>query len=378
LEISVDNLTHWINSSGLFREDGENKGGICSYFDENKHEFGFLYPEITGYFINSQRFLYEITNDPKSIDYAVNSAEWLKKIFEKYGGIIQGINTDVSRGNLVYSFDTAICANAFLDCYVLSKDEKYLNLAKSLSKWIIDEALEPDGTIKAYKNLDSNNFEENKNLWYQQKGCLHIKVAIPLLKLYKITNDEKYLKKSELICNTYDNYKKHDGSFTLHSNSDVIHLHSLCYALEGLLHCYNVTKNEEYLTNCFESLNWCKNKIGNDGSTELWYNSKYQHAKTSYHIAQLIRLMILVDLAKNSNNYSQSIDKLSSFLSTLQAKNDDMRINGGFYEEYYKTLFGWKLRKRINSWGSFFALQALYWKNNKNSLSFENEIQFLF
>ena len=50
----IDNLTRWINSSGLFEEEGENKGGVHSYFDQNNLEFGFLYPEITGYFINSQ------------------------------------------------------------------------------------------------------------------------------------------------------------------------------------------------------------------------------------------------------------------------------------------------------------------------------------
>ena len=374
----IDNLTRWINSSGLFEEEGENKGGVHSYFDQNNLEFGFLYPEITGYFINSQRFLYKITNDKKLIDNALASAEWLIKIFEKYGGIIQGINTDSSRGKLAYSFDTAVCANAFLDCYALSKNDRYLNFAKLLSKWIINDGLESDGTLKPYKNLDLDNFEESKDLWYKQKGCFHIKTSIPLIKLYKITNEEKYLKKSELICSTYDNYKKPDGSLTLHSNNDVIHLHSLCYALEGLLHCYSVTKNEQYLTNCLECLNWCQNKINDDGSIELWYKSGYEHAKTSYHVAQLIRIMILVDLAKNSNNYNDSINKLSSFLVTLQAKNDDMRVDGGFYEEYYKTLFGWKLRKRVNSWGSFFALQAEHWKNKKNSLSFENEIEFLF
>jgi len=378
MEISIDHLTHWINSSGLLHDKGENKGGVHSYFDQSKHQFGFLYPEITGYFINTQRFLYEISKDTKFIDSAVSSAEWLIRIYEKYGGIIQGINTDNSRGNLVYTFDTAVCANAFLDCYLLTKNEKYLNFGKSLSQWIIDEALESDGRLKPYKNLDTNNFEESKNLWYKQKGCLHIKTAIPFIKLYDITKDENFLNTSNMICKTYTHYKKPDGSLTLHSKNNIIHLHSLCYSLEGLLYCYNVTKNEQYLTNCIDCLNWCESKIENDGSIELWYNSTYQHTKTSYHIAQLIRLMILVDLARNSNNYDTSIERLSSFLSTLQAKSDDDRINGGFYEEYYKTLLGWKLRKRINSWGSFFALQAMHWKNNRNSITFETAIQFLF
>jgi len=115
-----------------------------------------------------------------------------------------------------------------------------------------------------------------------------------------------------------------------------------------------------------------------DGSTMLWYNSKYPNAKTSYHTAQLVRLMILVDLATKSHEFSDSIEKSLSFLESLQAIDEDSRINGGFYEEYYKTLLGWTIRKRVNSWDSFFALQATHWKNNLNSLSFEHEISFLF
>lgn len=378
MAVSINKITNWIGNSGLVEKDGQNKGGVHSYFDQNQNKFGFLYPEITGYFISTQRFLFETSNDQLLIENARNSADWLIGIIEKFGGIIQGINTEKSRGTLVYTFDTAICANAFLDCYLLTKNEKYLNFSKSLSRWIINEALEADGTLKPYQNLDTKNFEEDTNLWYKQKGCLHVKVAIPLIRLYDVTKDENFLNNSSLICNSIKKYQKSDGSILLHSNEKIIHLHSLCYALEGLLHCYGVTKNEEYLKNCIRCLQWCQSKMEKDGSTMLWYNSKYPNAKTSYHTAQLVRLMILVDLATKSHEFSDSIEKSLSFLASLQAIDEDSRINGGFYEEYYKTHFGWKIRKRVNSWGSFFALQATHWNNNLNSLSFEHEISFLF
>lgn len=378
MSVSIDNLTQWINSSGLFQEKGENKGGVHSYFDQNKHEFGFLYPEITGYFISTQRFLYEISKDQKFVDNAISSAEWLIGIYEKHGGIIQGINSDKSRGNLVYTFDTAICANAFLDCYLLTKNEKYLHFSKSLSLWIINEALETDGTLKPYQNLEIDNFEEDKNLWYKQKGCLHIKVAIPLIRLYDLTKDEIFLNSALSISNSITKYQKSDGRILLHSDEKIIHLHSLSYALEGLLHCYNITKNSEYLERCINCLQWCQSKINKDGSMMLWYDGKYPNAKTSYHTAQIIRLMILVDLATKSHNFSESIEKLLTHLKSFQVNDEDYRINGGFYEEHYKTLLGWKIRKRVNSWGSFFALQAMYWVNNRNSLSLEHEISFLF
>lgn len=373
---SINKISNWVNDSGLVEKDGKHKGGVHSYFDQSKNQFGFLYPEITGYFISTQRFLFEIFHEQSLIENASKSADWLIGIIDKFGGIIQGINSDKSRENLIYTFDTAICANALLDCYLLTKNEKYLIYSKSLSQWIIDNALESDGTIKPYKNLDTKFFEDT-NLWYKQKGCLHIKIAIPLIRLYDLTKDEIFFNSSSLICASIQKYQKPDGSLVLHSNKKTIHLHSLCYALEGLLHYYNVTKNEEYLKKCVKCLEWCQDKIEKDGSMLLWYNSKYQKTKTSYHIAQLIRLMVLVDFNRKSYEFSDSIEKLHSFLVSLQALDEDTRINGGFYEEYYKDLLGWKIRKRVNSWGSMFALQAIYWKNNPDKIT-SNSISFLF
>lgn len=374
---SINEIANWINNSGLVEKDGKYKGGVHSYFDQNKNQFGFLYPEITGYFINTQRFLFEFSNEQSLIKNASNSADWLIEIINKFGGIVQGINSDKSRENLIYTFDTAICANAFLDCYLLTKNEKYLDFSKSLSQWIIDNALESDGTIKPYYNLNTNNFEEDINLWYKQKGCLHIKTVIPLIRLYDLTKDEIFSNSSNLICNSIQKYQKPDGSLVLHFDKKIIHLHSLCYALEGLLHCYHVTKNEEYLKTCVKCLKWCKYKIEKDGSTLLWYDSKYQKTKTSYHIAQLMRLMILVDFTLKSNEFNDSIEKLYSFLESFQASNEDIKVKGGFYEEYYKDFIGWKMRKRVNSWGSMFSLQAIYWKNNPEKIN-ENSISYLF
>ena len=79
----------------------------------------------------------------------------------------------------------------------------------------IDQSIESDGTIKPYKNLINNNFEENKNVWYMQYGCLHIKIAIPLLQLYSITKDETLLKKSNLICKSIIKFQNFDGNIFL-------------------------------------------------------------------------------------------------------------------------------------------------------------------
>ena len=90
-----------------------------------------------------------------------------------------------------------------------------------------------------------------------------------------------------------------------------------------------------------------------------------------------MRIMLLSDKIQSKKKYSEYIEKLFKFLNTLQAEDDDSRINGGLYEEYYKSLTGWKKRKRVNSWGSMFALQGIIWFNERDSLE-SNWIDFLY
>lgn len=375
-----DRTKSWYLNSGIIisKESNENCGGVHSFYDEKKKEFGFIYPEITGYSISTLRFLYNLEESNLFLELAKKSSDWLISIYDKYGGIIQRVDLKKSQKKLVYTFDSAICAKGLLDCYLITKENKYLEYGKKLLYWIFEEALEKDGTIKPFKDLNSNQFQETNDFWYTQKGCLHIKIAIPFLQLYNISQDKKLLEKAKLICDSYNKYFHPDGRVSIHANSKVVHLHTLCYALEGLLYAYNFTKNKKYLELCQNSLDWCGSHILEDGSIHLWHNSKYQQAKTCYHVAQVLRLMVLMDKLTNTTRYIQKIENLFSFLIKLQAISRDNKVNGGFYEEIYKSFVGWKLRKRLNSWGTMFALQGIYLKENYKNISFQNSIDYLY
>ena len=63
---------------------------------------------------------------------------------------------------------------------------------------------------------------------------------------------------------------------------------------------------------------------------------------------------------------------------TLQAQNIDKSVNGGFYEEFGKSIFGWKKTLKVNSWASMFSLQALFWIENFSKIDFEKETELLY
>ena len=375
---SYEMTRNWLLESGICvsNSSDQNHGGVHSFFDEKKNEFAFLYPEITGYFIRTMRFLYEHEKNEKFVKLAKASSNWLIQLYEKHGGIIQGISRQGVPQKLAYSFDTGICSKGLLDCFAITKEEKFLEYAKKLNQWILNETIENNGFVKPTKNLQTNEFEEDTNVWYKRSGCLHIKLTIPLLQQYMITKNESLLETATKIADSISAYQNDDGSIFLHTDSKIINLHTMCYALEGLIHTYMITRNEDYISRCKKAITWCEQQIQDDGSINLWFNSKY-HSKSSYPIAQLIRLKILVAKLDGSS-LDETVRRLESFLLSLQAQNDDTKINGGFYEEFNKSVFGWKKTLKVNSWASMFSLQALYWLENFSSIDLNDAYELLF
>jgi uncharacterized protein YyaL (SSP411 family) len=367
-------VKNWLISSGLciLDKNNPNVGAVHSYYDTKGKEYSFLYPEITGYYLSTLKFLYDKEKSEKYIEMAKLSSTWLMDVHEKYGGIIMGVGPEPRMTEQIFSFDTSICAKGFLDLYEITNDEKYKDFAKKLIDWLVTACIEEDGTVRPVMDRKSGKFVETA-MWYAQKGCFGIKLAMPLLQF----GDSKLKEVAIKISDTCKKFQNTDGSFALHLGSKSVNLHSHSYALEGLIYAYSKLKDLTYLDSCRKGLDWVVNQINEDGSVYLWTNFNYK-AKAAYPIAQLIRLMILVDNVENTSKYFESAKKLTNFLLTLQAKEEDPKMNGGFYEEFHKSLTGWKKQHRINSWTSMFALQALDWIENHDKISFEKSVAYLY
>ena len=364
----------WLVSSDLCILDKENPniGAVHSYYDTRNKEYSFLYPEITGYYISTLKFLHAQEKSEKYVEIANLCGSWLMNIHEKYGGIVMGVGPESRMIDQIFSFDTSICAKGFLDLYEMTDNIKYREFAKKLIDWLVTKCIEEDGTVRPVMDRKSGKFVET-SMWYAQKGCFGIKLCMPLLQF----GDSQFNKVAVKISDTYKKFQNSDGSFALHAGNKSINLHSHSYTLEGLIYAYAKLKDPAYLESCRKGLDWVVNQMNEDGSVYLWTNFNYK-SKAAYPIAQLIRLMVLVDRIDNSSKYFVSAKQLTGFLLTLQATEEDPKMKGGFYEEFHKSIVGWKKQHRINSWTSMFALQALDWIENHDKISFENAIKYLY
>ena len=82
LHSNFERAKSWLLNSGICISDpsDKNSGSVHSFFDEKKNEFSFLYPEITGYYLSTMRFLFDIE---KSNNYLKNgnlTADWLMQL----------------------------------------------------------------------------------------------------------------------------------------------------------------------------------------------------------------------------------------------------------------------------------------------------------
>jgi len=371
---SYGKVKNWLLESGICILDTSdpNVGAVHSFYDLANKEFSFLYPEITGYYISTMNFLYNQENSQKYVDMARLCVSWLIKIYDTYGGIVMGIDSDKRKTEQIFSFDSAMCAKGLLDFYDITKEQKYREYSKKILDWIVEECVNDAGTVKPVMMQETKKFFESA-MWYGKTSCFGIKLAMALLDY----GDAKYREIATKICETYKKFQNENGSFALQLGSKAVNLHSHAYAMEGLLYAYSVIREERYLESVQKGLDWATSQIDEDGSIPLWFNFNYK-SKAAYPLAQLIRLLVLVNKITPNLKYIDAARKLTDFIVSLQSEEKDKRANGGFYEEFYKSIFGWKKRTRVNSWTYMFALQALNWMENYENLSFENSIKYLY
>ena len=77
------------------------------------------------------RFLYEHEKMKNIFIFAKASCNWLIDLYEKFGGIIQGISPQGITKKIMFILLILEFVQRIIGCYLISKDNKFLEYAKN-------------------------------------------------------------------------------------------------------------------------------------------------------------------------------------------------------------------------------------------------------
>jgi hypothetical protein len=229
-----------------------------------------------GYMAWGYLLMFDLKREEEYQKKAINCLEWLmankSPKFQEYSW---GNHFDfASRGGRYSKQEsiivwTALIGQAFLDGYVILKDKRFLNVAESICKWIINLPREQtsQGTCISY--------------FYSNQSSIHnanMLGAAMLARTFKFTGNEEYIKVAKEAMEYSCSRQRHDGSWWYAEDSRyhwVDNFHT-GYNLDSLKCYINNTNDHSFDYNLMKGLEFFKkNFFDNDGTPKYYHNRTY-------------------------------------------------------------------------------------------------------
>lgn len=374
LELAI----HWLTKSGIINTNRRIRayGGINQGYDCKRKQYSFVYSEITGYAISMFLNLYRWMRDEEYLKMACEAADYLLSLQctdeskTERGGILHSLSLpDMEKKNQYYSFDTAMCLQGLVDLYVVTKQKQYYDASVMIGKWLVNKMQMDDGAFLAMYDAETGEMYHAGGFFDADKGCLHAKHAIGLLKLYEITKEQAYLESAKKVCDWVLSLQADDGAFWANIVRRYVFTHAHCYATEGLLYAYWKLKDERYLDAVQKSADWLmcvqgmRGAINRDFKNHLsvarFLSSKVLPLKAVDATAQATRIWCTLFHLQKEIKYLKASEKAVKFLQSMQCINSsDSNAIGGFY---YHHVGGMKIKKILYTWCAMFTVAALWW-----------------
>ncbi len=188
------------------------------------------YPETNGYIISSLINYYQLTNEMKWLNLAVEIGDWEIQIQKADGSVRVGNeyneNSDV--------FDTGMVLEGFVRLFISTGFERYLNAARKAADWLI-HVMNPDGS------WDKFTFKDIPHVY-------HTLVAQAILRFYKLEPHNKYLFSVTQNLNWALSQKQPDGWFHFQgfSTDEDPYTHTMAYFIQGMLEIYKENHEKKF------------------------------------------------------------------------------------------------------------------------------------
>ncbi|MFC1767280.1 non-hydrolyzing UDP-N-acetylglucosamine 2-epimerase [Candidatus Margulisiibacteriota bacterium] len=358
----------WLIDSGIQNRNGSFNG----FFDTDRGNYPFAYPEITGYAASllsePQKF-----GDLETLQYAEKAAAWISGSLQNTGygmampaRVYSDPTTHSLRYSLSYGYDNGIIMSSFLNLYKATGDKKYISAAESIAGFLIGDL--KWGTKRPFALYDpvlkkAMNRKEN---WSMSFGAYETNAALGFFGLYEYTKKQVYFDVAISVCEKALKQQRRSGRFVTSTADGSTHGHPHMYAANGLYRAAlylqlagrHQTLAKRFIHSAARATKWMLDNQLPDGTIRYLYgNGEFMPFERSDALAQVVSLgSSLVSNGHLDIKYMQNLHSALHRLTRYQDRSRSRRKNGGFRFGVHET--GASI-DHINAWCTMFAIDAL-------------------
>jgi uncharacterized protein YyaL (SSP411 family) len=352
-------------------------GGVKQGYNWKIRNYPYVYSEITGYAVSCFVNTYHWSGQTQYLDLAHQSAQFLLDIQDQtdhqalHGAIPQGL----SLPNLevlpqYHSFDAAMCLQGLLDLNTIEPTPELRQSAQLIGDWLVTQMQQASGAFLSRYNATTGERTHNTGQVFDDGSCLHAKHAIGLLKLGRLTGDDRYTNAARRVCDWVLGLQDKDGAFWTTEGRGKVVSHSHCYATEGLLYASEAIKNERYREAAHRAGLWLLQAQNQDGSINIDYKQTWWRMgrritekvfprRVSDATAQAIRIWLALYYIHSDQRFLKASHKAKKFLQRMQVSaSNDLNALGG--------LSYWPDHPMMYTWCVMFAIHAFYALENSD------------
>lgn len=373
----VDLALEWLVNSDIRYPDNDSRfsGSYINGYNWKHHFYPYIYCEITGYAISTLVNFYRWTGQESYLDLAGQSANFLMGVQglvnqgHLRGAISHGYSLpELDLNRQYYSFDSAMCLQGLLDLYNINPSSVLLESAQSLGDWLVDHMQQEDGSFLSMFDETTDEKHHVNEDFFGDRGSLHAKHTIGLLKLWKATGNQRYHDAAQRVSDWVIRLQNEDGSIRATEYQEQVVSHPHCYATEGLLYSYYATGSERYLEAARKAGEWLFKIQNRDGSINITYKRKWWRLgrriteivfprRVTDATAQSVRIWLLLFYIYGDSRFLEAAGRAVEFLSGMQClSSSDKNAPGGFYF--------WSGHPMMFTWCTMFAIHAIYAYNH--------------
>ncbi len=346
----------WLLQSGIQSD----RGFFYDWYELDTASPGRPYPEITGYGISTLVWLYRLDKDDDVLARATAAAGWLVShaLHPSYDLVFaRGAARDAGLGSkpYLYAFDTGMAGAGLTRLGAITDEATWIGSLAGIAHALSTRMKRSDGTLWPLLDPHSGRPVTADGAWSSRFSGYQAK-TISFLNLDG--SNGRHAPLDDVVLKTLEG-QRDSGAFPAYGDGQA-HLHPHFYAVEGLLGSHSLPGLPPVDDAVVRGYLYAERLLAANGFLPTLahdYHVTAAHERVDA-LAQFLRLgCVLVSQGWLGR------DRLDGILDGAASRLLDYQVegtshNGGF-------LFGTDAdgtpKPHVNSWGSFFAGQALHW-----------------